>query len=68
MEKPNELESREKVIATIRSCKNNQHLNSTARMIGNYFKLFPQNRGVHNRLNKMLDRQQKVFKLKKINQ
>lgn len=60
---PNELECRSKVIRTIRSCTHEKHLNSIVKMIDLYHTLFP-NRGILDQLNKMLDRQQKVWILK----
>ena len=62
---PNELESRTKVIRTIKSCSNKLQLKTAIRMVGNYYKIFP-NRSTFYFMNRIVDRKERSFQLKRL--
>ena len=62
---PDELESRTKVIRTIKSCNNKTQLMTATRMVGNYYKIFP-NRSTFYYMNKIIDRKERSFQLKRL--
>ena len=62
---PNEIDSRTKVIRTIKSCNNKIQLKTATIMVGNYYKIFP-NRSTFYYMNKMIDRKERSFQLKRL--
>jgi hypothetical protein len=62
---PDELESRTKVIRTIKSCNNKTQLKTATRMVGNYYKIFP-NRSTFYYMNRIIDMKERSFQLKRL--
>ena len=62
---PNEIDSKTKVIRTIKSCNNKTQLKAATIMVGNYYKIFP-NRSTFYYMNKIIDMKERSFRLKSL--